>query len=103
MEDLFYQNLRDLSHKRNEKWHRENLVYKTNGENIYALFVLTCISEDKRDKVNDDKEFARYLRTHNIDLTPVQRKYLAEKYFGWEYIKYDYESGKWEIKKVKQN
>ena len=53
------------------------------GEDIYTDFcVYTHIYEWKRD---NPKHFAEYLKKFNKTLTTYQRKFLAEKYFGYKF------------------
>ena len=69
------------------------------GENIYTLFCIWCNAFRNGEGKTNPNEFALFLKTENIGITPTQRRYLAEKYFGYKY-EYKHDKGKWEIKMV---
>ena len=75
---------------------RTRMLNNLKGENIYGLFCLWCNAFRNGEGKTNPNEFALFLKTENIGITPTQRRYLAEKYFGYKF-KYNYETKKWDI------
>lgn len=75
-----------------------NLKWKVSGEGEYARFCLWCNAFNKGQGKSNSEIFAKYLKEENIKLTFWQKKYLAEKYFGFEYD-FDYFTRKWKVTK----
>lgn len=97
MED-FYAVAQQVHKERVTARHYDYTAKKLNGEYIYSNFSMWCYLNEKNDK--SDLDFAKYLELEDIKLTFHQRKYLAEKYFGWEFT-YNYETEKWETRRVR--
>lgn len=93
----FEQSIAQCNEIRNRDWWKEHNKSKLNGEYIYSEFSLWCKAYNE-DRANA-YAFAKFLKEQGIELTFGQRKYLAEKYFGYKY-EYDYDKKDWEIKKV---
>lgn len=76
----------------------ESLHREATGENQYSRFCIWCNAFNEGQGKLNSKIFAKYLKEENIELNFWQKKYLAEKYFGFEYT-YNYNKDKWLIKK----
>ena len=98
----FNQQIRELCYERQKAELWEQNRKKANGEYIYVNFCVWCNAFNNCKGKNDAKLFAKFLKKEKIELTFWQRKYLAEKYFGYKY-EYDYEKKDWEIKKLLKN
>lgn len=99
MED-FYDVLAEV---RNERYFDELVERKKGaslGEHIYTKFCCWCNAFRTMADQTNAKVFAEFLKEEGIELTPLQRKHISEKYFGYEYT-FNYETNEWEIKKKK--
>ena len=91
----------EIEHK--ERVRKDNIKHKLmdiRGENIYIGFCVWCNCQgDTNHKLRGSaKVFANWLKNKKIVLSEYQRRYIANKYFGWEFYWNEKES-KWESKK----
>ncbi len=91
--------LRELSKERHEKEHWDRAWKESTGENIYTEFKAWCNAYKKGQGKNNPNTFAEFLKAEKKTLTFYQRKYIAEKYFGFKFV-YNQEKNDWEIKRV---
>lgn len=81
-----------------ESWERH--LKEVRGEYIYLDFCIWCNCQGDDGKLREsERAFAEWLKRENRELTPYQRRWLAEKYFGWQFT-WNEEKKEWEIKKV---
>jgi hypothetical protein len=71
------------------------------GVYIYTMYCVWCNAYNNGEGKRDWRTFARYIKENNIAVGWWQRKTIEEKYFGREFL-FDYETGKWYVKKTKQ-
>lgn len=81
------------------KEHYKHKHEQINGEDIYIEFKVWCNAYNSGNGKNNAKLFAKFLKEQEIELNFWQKKYLAEKYFGYKY-NFDRKKSDWEIKKV---
>lgn len=60
----------------------DKIFRENSGENIYFYFTVWCYGFKTPQDVNNPYAFAEYLKNEKITLTPIQRQYLAKKYFN---------------------
>ena len=96
MED-FYNIARQVHAERASKRYIEQARKTANGDYIYSSFGLWCQAYNKDRK--SAKVFAEYLRDKEITLTPLQRRHIAEEYFGFKF-NYDDENDKWVVDRI---
>lgn len=97
--DRFYSILREMRNERVERERRERETRQALGEDVYTLFWVWCQAKRHGQDTDNDKVFSQYLKDNNIELSFWQKKYLAEKYFGYRY-EWNNEQQKWYIGKV---
>lgn len=95
--EQFYQLAREINAERCKERTEQYEERELNGENIYTNFSLWCSVYSPKGR-ESPKVFAEYLKCEKVALTFVQRKHLAEKYFGYKFT-YNHENQEWEIKK----
>ena len=99
--DRFYSILRDMRNERVERERRERETSKALGEDVYTLFWVWCQAKRHGQDTDNDKVFSQYIKENNIELSFWQKKYLAEKYFGYRY-EWQQDKQKWLITKIKE-
>lgn len=99
MED-FETQIREMVEIRHQKERQEALTNEKSGENEYTKFKCWCNAFKNGKGQNDARVFAEYLKEEGKELEFNQKKYLAEKYFGYKY-EYNYETHEWETHKRK--
>lgn len=99
MED-FETQIREMVEIRHSKEREEATRNANNGEDEYTRFKCWCNAFKNGKGKNDARVFAEYLKEEGKELEFNQKKYLAEKYFGYEY-EYNYKTHEWTTKKKK--
>jgi hypothetical protein len=84
--------------ERQARQHQRALNRAINGENIYTMFVTWCFAFKGEKAVKSPKVFSEFLKEQNIVLTFWQRKYIAEHYFGFQFI-WDRDKEDWWVQK----
>ena len=91
---------REMTEIRQRKEREDARTKSLNGEAEYIKFKCWCNAFKNGKGQNDARVFAEYLKEEGKELEFNQKKYLAEKYFGYEY-EYNYETHEWETHKRK--
>lgn len=90
--------LREMAKERKKQESWERLWNESTGENIYTDFKAWCNAYNGGKGKFDAYVFAEFLKAQNINIGFWQRKYLAEKYFGYQF---EFTGNDWIIKKEK--
>lgn len=102
MDEDFDTQIRRMQNARHRERYLQSVQKELNGENIYTRYKFWCsVYHEEGDETNATV-FSEYLREYNIELTFWQRKYLAEKYFGYSF-KWNNSEQDWDIIKENNN
>ena len=96
--EQFYKLARQIHEERVSDWKAQTRAREYSGENIYTRFSLWCDAYKNGKEKNNPNTFAQFLKIEGITLTFRQRKWIAQKYFGFNF-NYNYDKQKWEITK----
>lgn len=94
--------IRQMQRERQREEYWRSVHNRVTGESIYTMYKCWCMGYRNGEDKTNAKVFGQYLKEHNIELTFWQRKYLAEKYFGYQYV-WNAEKKDWDKKKIKSN
>lgn len=92
--------IRQMQNARHREEYWKAVHNRVTGESIYTMYKCWCNGWRNGEDKTNAKVFAEYLKEKNIELTFLQRKHLAEKYFGYKYV-YNNEKQDWDIIKDK--
>lgn len=95
----FIEELQQVHNERVKNEMRDYHLKEIKGENIYINYGVWCYSKGKPQDKKNASVFASWLKSENITLTFLQKKHLAEKYFGYVF-NYNENTNKWESKKI---
>lgn len=96
MED-FYELARQIHSERKAREYDNYREKEVKGEFIYGDFKRWCIINGKDNK--NANHFAEFLKSESVTLTPLQRRHIASKYFGYKF-EYDCINDKWVVARV---
>lgn len=98
MSESFESLIMQENQERVERQVWERRISQNTGEDIYTDFCIYCNSKGNPLLRNSANAFGFYLKNECITLTEMQRRYIAEKYFGYKF-NFIFEKKKWEISK----
>lgn len=90
----FYEEIEEIHEAKVKEDYERHHLRKLRGDDTYTFFCLWCNAFNHGEGQDDSKLFAKFLKEENITLTSYQRRYLAEKYFGFKF-EYDEKNAKW--------
>ena len=98
-EKTFEEEISEIRAERHRTESRERRLKEVRGEYIYTDFCVWLHCQGQAELRNNEKAFADWLKRENRTLTEYQRRWIAEKYFGWQ-VTWNKQKNEWESRKV---
>ena len=95
----FEEQIIEMRAERHRNESRERQLKEVRGEYIYLDFCVWCNCYAEQETKQNERAFAEWLKRENRTLTEYQRRWIAEKYFGWQFT-WNKQKNEWESRKV---